>query len=156
MVHVQFICDICFLFVFFFVCCFFLATATVSLKSEAAITRNPPFVCRNELVKFTCEVTQATAVQWVSEPDVRHDAPIRYIPSDDVGETRRRGSCQSNLTHIERNPPFSNFSSELIVTPPESVKSVRAECGHQQSLCSSTWAESIVPITSKCVCFCVT
>lgn len=143
----------------FFACCFFLfvvfflATAAVSLKSEAAITRNPPFVCRNELVKFICEVTKATAVQWVSEPDVRHDAPIRYITSDDVGEKRRSGSCQSNLTHIQRNPPFSNFSSDLIVTPPGSVNSVRAKCGHQQSFCSNTWAESIVNITSKCVCF---
>ena len=129
---------------------FFLSTASISLRAEAPIKRNPPFFCRAEQMKFTCEVQNGVSLLWASEPDICCGTSIAYATSDVVGETRRRGNYQANLTHIERHLPFSNFSSDLVTTS-VSGNSVTVSCGDQLSFCSSHAAKTTVNITSKCV-----
>ena len=122
---------------------------SVVLNSTTTRARNPPYACRGEQLVFNCEVMNAVSLQWASEPDILCDNAISYTAGDDEGETRPSGLFQSYLISVVRNPPNSNFSSNLTFTPSESVTNVTVVCGNQLSLCSSTEAERTVRITGK-------
>ena len=122
----------------------------VVLNSTTPSTRNPPYACRGEQLTFTCEVMNTVSLQWASEPDILCRNPISYTAGDDEGERRRRGFYQSYLISVARDPPNSNFTSNLTFIPPQSVDSVTVVCGNQLLFCSSTEAERTVRITGKC------
>ena len=121
----------------------------VVLDSTSA--RDPPYACRGEEMTFSCEVINGVSLQWASEPDVPCNRSIGYTTADDEGETRTRGSYQSNLTSIIRNSLNSYFSSVLTFTPPRSVNNVTVHCGDQLGLCGSTEGEHTLNITGKCI-----
>ena len=123
---------------------------SVHLNSTITSTRNPQYACRGEQLTLTCGVTNAVSLQWASEPDILCNSTISYTAGDDEGERRIKGSYQSYLVSVARDPPFSNFTSNLTFTPSESVNSVTVVCGNQLSLCSGTEAERIIMITGKC------
>ena len=124
--------------------------ASVRLSSNATSIRDPPYICRDEGVTFFCDVFSGVSLQWVFEPDVCRNLPIRYTSANSEGDPGTRGSIQSQLTSVIRAPPFSNFSSNLTFTPNASVNSVTVQCGDQLSSCSNTEAESTISITGKC------
>ena len=123
---------------------------SVVLNSTTTSARNPPYACRGDHLTFTCKVTNAVSLQWASEPDLLCSNPISYTAGDDEGERRTRGFYQSYLISVARDPPNSNFTSNLTFTPPLSLNSVTVVCGNQLSLCSNTEAEHTVRITGKC------
>ena len=122
---------------------------SVVLNSTTTSARNPPYACRGEQLVFNCEVMNAVSLQWASEPDILCGNAISYTAGDDEGETRPSGFYQSYLISVARDPPNSNFTSNLTFAPPESVTKVTVVCGNQLSLCSSTEAERTVSITGK-------
>ena len=124
---------------------------SVVLNSTTISGRNPPYACRGEQLVFNCQVMNVVSLQWASEPDILCSNAISYTAGDDEGERRTRndGSYQSYLVSVARDPPNSNFTSNLTFTPPESVNNVTVVCGNQLSFCSSTEAERTVRITGK-------
>ena len=125
---------------------------SVQLSSNAISGQSPPYGCRGKTLTFVCEVINGISLQWVSEPDICRSVPIRYTPANEEGDTNGSGSLyRSHLMSVVRNPPFSNFSSNLTFTPNASVNSVTVQCGDQLSSCSNTEAESTVTITGKCI-----
>ena len=124
---------------------------SVVLNCMTTTMRDPPYACRNEELRFNCEVVNGASLQWASEPEICRSVPISFASSDNEGEPRRRGSFQSNLTSVIANPPNSNFSSVLTYSPPGNVNSVMVVCGDQLSSCSSTEDEITLTITGKCM-----
>ena len=122
---------------------------SVHLNSTATSTRDLQYACRGEQLTFTCEVMNAASLQWVSEPDILCNNTISYTAGDNEGERRIKGFYQSYLISVARNPPNSNFTSNLTFIPPQSMDSVTVICGNQLSVCSSTEAERTVRITGK-------
>ena len=122
---------------------------SVHLNVTTGSIRDPLYACRGEQLTFTCEVVNAASLQWAFEPDVPCDMPISYTTGDDEGETKGMGSYLSRLISTARNPPNSNFSSDLTYTPPASMESVTVVCGNQLSFCSSTESELTVMLTGK-------
>ena len=124
---------------------------SVQLSSNAAITQGPPYACRGDELTFTCQVMNGAGLQWVNEPEICRSLPVGYTTLNSGGDMERRGSYQSYLISVVRNPPFSNFTSNLTFTPNASVDSVTVQCGDQLSSCSDREAETTVIITGKCV-----
>ena len=118
---------------------------------DSTSTRDPPYACRGEEMKFSCEVMNRISLQWASEPDIPCNNPLGYTTGDDEGETRTRGSYQSNLTSVIRNSLNSYLSSVLTFTPPRSMNSVAVHCGDQLGHCDSTEGEHTLNITGKCI-----
>ena len=123
---------------------------SVHLNVTPASVRDPPYACRGEQLTFSCEVVNAPSLQWAFEPDIPCDMPISYTTGDDEGETKGMGSYQSRLISVTRNPPNSNFSSDLTYTPPRSMDSVTVVCGNQLHFCSRTQSELTLMLTGKC------
>ena len=126
--------------------------SSVSLKSATASTRDPPYACRGEGLVFNCTVKNGASIQWASEPDISCDNPLSFTTADSDGNHKERGSYQSYLVSVARGLPFSNFTSNLTFTPPESVNNVTVVCGDQLSSYSITKDESTLSIIGKC-CF---
>ena len=128
-------------------------TRTSVFLNSTASTRDPPYACHGEELVFHCEVVNGVTLNWASVPDIPCDNPISYTPGDSDGQMKeRRGLYRSYLVSVSRNPPNSNFTSNLTFTPPESLNSVTVVCGNQLSLCSGTEAKNTLTITGKC-CF---
>ena len=124
---------------------------SVVLNSTTISGRNPPYACRGEQLVFNCQVMNVVSLQWASEPDILCSNAISYTAGDDEGERRTRndGSYQSYLVSVARDPPNSNFTSNLTFTPNASVNDVTVVCGNQLSFCSSTEADRTVRIIGK-------
>lgn len=119
------------------------------MNSTIPSTRNPPYVCRGMTAEFFCQVENGASLQWASEPQICSTVPISYTPFDSEGDIRERDAYQSNLTSIIRNPPFSNFTSSLLLNTTESMDSVMVQCGDQLSSCTSTQTQSTFNVTGK-------
>ena len=130
-----------------------IGTISVDLRTSVFLnstaTRDPPYACRGEEITFSCEVMNGISLQWVSEPDIPCNRPLGYTVGDDEGKTRTRGSYQSRLTSVVRNPLNYYLNSLLTFTPPRSTDSVTVVCGDQLSLCSNTETERTLNITGK-------
>ena len=122
------------------------------LNSTTTSARNPPYACRDEQLVFVCEVMNAVSLQWASEHDILCSNAISYTAGDNEGERRTRieNLYQSYLISVVRDPPNSNFTSNLTFTPSLSVNSVTVVCGDQLSLCRGTEVKHTVRITGKC------
>ena len=116
-------------------------------------TRHSQYACCNEEVTFNCDVINGISLQWVSEPHIPCDVPISYSIGDVEGETKTRGSYQSHLVSVTRNPLNSSISSNLTFTANGSVNSVTVVCGDQLQLCNSAEDKRTLNITGKCMLF---
>ena len=124
---------------------------SVQLSSNAAIAQGLPYACRGDKLTFTCQVINGAGLQWVNEPEICRSLPVGYTPVNSEGDVVRGSSYQSYLISVARNPPFSNFTSNLTFTPNASVNSVTVQCGDQLSACSNTEDGSYLSIAGKCV-----
>ena len=123
----------------------------VSLNPSS--TQNRTYACRGAKVTFTCVVLNGASLQWVSEPEICSNVPFSFTSVDMDGELRESpsGAYRANIISIARNPPFSNFTSNLTFTPTESTDNVTVICGDQVSACSSTRNERTIRYVGKCI-----
>ena len=123
---------------------------SVYLNSTTANRRDSPYACRGEQLVFHCEVVNGAGIQWASEPDISCKDPLSFTTYNSDGDHKERLFYQSYLVSVARDPPSSNFTSNLTFTPPPSVNSVTVVCGNQLPFCTSTAAEFTLSITGKC------
>ena len=124
---------------------------SVQLSSNAAIAQGLPYACRGDELTFTCQVMNGAGLQWVNEPEICRSLPVGYTTANSEGNMEKGSSYQSYLISVVRNPPFSNFSSNLTFTANPPANNVTVQCGDQLSSCSNTEDEITVIITGKCV-----
>ena len=124
---------------------------SVHLAPVAVSTHDPPYACRGENVTFNCVVTNGASLDWASEPDICRYLPLSYTGFNRAGQTKTNGSYHSRLISIERNPPRSNFTSNLTFIPSSSVTSVTVVCGDQLSSCRRMEEKHTLAITGKCM-----
>ena len=124
---------------------------SVQLSSNATIAQGLSYACRGDKLTFTCHVMNGAGLQWVNEPEICRSLPVGYTPVNSEGDVVTGGSYQSYLISVTRDPPFSNFSSNLTFTPNASVDNVTVQCGDQLSSCSDTQTGITVNITGKCL-----
>ena len=121
---------------------------SVQLSSNAANRQGLHYACPGDELTFTCQVFNGAGLQWVNEPKICRSLPVGYTTANREGEMQSGSFYQSYLISVVRNPPFSNFSSNLTFTA--NASNVTVQCGDQLSSCSDTEAESSIIITGKC------
>lgn len=121
-------------------------STNVVLTSDAV---NPLYVCRGQKVTLNCEVTNGASLDWASEPNICPNLPISYTAFNNAGHSQTRGSYQSYLISVARNPPNSNFTSNFTFTANESVNNLTVQCGNQLSSCTEQKHKLI--IAGKCM-----
>ena len=83
--------------------------------------------CLGEVVIFTCNLTEATGLQWVAEPFIPQDDPLDFAASAtvDAALTDTSGQFRAVLvTIMTRVGGTADFTSELIVTASSIMRTV--------------------------------
>ena len=86
--------------------------------------------CPGEEVTFTCTVIGGAAIQWIVEPFIPQNSPLRFIAAvDTVGAMKEDSSGRfiAVLTSVTQGG-LANYSSELTVTATETLNETVVQC----------------------------